>query len=67
MIPEQLVNQTREAIAEALDHMQVTALLVEQLETQVTETAGIIRSLSDLLEQLVAPAREPSAEDQTSP
>lgn len=58
MISDELANQTREAIAEALDRLQTTTLLVEQLETQVSETARFVRSLSSLLEELVAQGKE---------
>ena len=58
MISDELANQTREAIAEALDRLQTTTLLVERLETQISETARFVRSLSGLLEELVAQARE---------
>ena len=59
MIPDQLADQTREAIAEVLDRLQATTLLATQLETQIAETADLVRSLSNTLEQLVSGEREP--------
>jgi two-component sensor histidine kinase len=59
MISDQLAAQTREAIAEALDRLQAMTLLSEQLETQIAETAAIVRSLSGLLEQLVDQGNAP--------
>ncbi|HEY9908058.1 MAG TPA: hypothetical protein V6D18_10720 [Thermosynechococcaceae cyanobacterium] len=57
MLPDELASQTREAIAEALDCLQVTTLLVEQLQTQVADAAERVRSLSNLLEEIVTSDR----------
>jgi two-component sensor histidine kinase len=59
MISDQLADQTRQAIAEALDRLQAMTLLSEQLETQISDTAEIVRSLSGLLEQLVDQGNQP--------